>query len=83
MVPQILQMMNAQLAWTQSLGDANVISFAAGVAVGTTLGGNIDWRRNRVDVVNRCNKFNHTNIADNTWRHDPHHRGMCPIEMRM
>lgn len=53
--------------------------FAAGVATGAAIWGNIDWRRDRVDVnVNRYNSFNRTNIANNTWTHNPAHRGAVP-----
>src|SRR5262245_5635163 len=56
-----------------------VLAFASAVAVGSAIWGNLDWRRNRVDVnVNRFNQFNRTKIADNTWRHNPRHRGNVP-----
>jgi Protein of unknown function (DUF3300) len=56
-----------------------VLAFASAVAVGSAIWGNLDWRRNRVDVnVNRFNQFNRTKIADNTWRHNPAHRGNVP-----
>jgi hypothetical protein len=56
-----------------------VLAFATAVAVGSAIWGNLDWRRNRVDVnVNRFNQFNRTKIADNTWRHNPRHRGNVP-----
>jgi Protein of unknown function (DUF3300) len=56
-----------------------VLAFATAVAVGSAIWGNLDWRRNRVDVnVNRFNQFNRTKIADNTWRHNPGHRGNVP-----
>lgn len=56
-----------------------VLAFATAVAVGSAIWGNLDWWRNRVDVnVNRFNQFNRTKIADNTWRHNPGHRGNVP-----
>src|SRR5262245_9351750 len=57
----------------------NVFSFAAGVAVGSAIWGNIDWRRRRVDIdVDRFNRFNRTNIASTTWVHNPEHRRGVP-----
>src|SRR5262249_25876656 len=57
----------------------NVFSFAAGVAVGAAIWGNIDWGRRNVSVdVNRFNQFNRTNIASNAWNHNPAHRGAVP-----
>lgn len=56
-----------------------VLAFASAVAIGSAIWGNFDWWRNRVDVnVNRFNQFNRTKIADNTWRHNPRHRGNVP-----
>jgi len=56
-----------------------VLAFATAVAVGSAIWGNFDWWRNRVNVnVNRFNQFNRTKIADNTWRHNPRHRGNVP-----
>src|SRR5262245_58509849 len=56
-----------------------VLAFATAVAVGSAIWGNLDWWRHRVDVnVNRFNQFNRTKIADNTWRHNPRHRGNVP-----
>src|SRR5262245_56400290 len=58
---------------------SNVFSFAAGVAVGSAIWGNIDWRSRRVDIdVDRFNRFNHTNITSNTWVHNPEHRRGVP-----
>jgi hypothetical protein len=52
-----------------------LLSFAAGVAVGAAIWGRVDWRRNRVDIdINRYNRFNRTNIANNVWAHNPAHR---------
>jgi hypothetical protein len=56
-----------------------ILSFATGVAVGSAMWGNFDWRRGRVDIdVNRYNQFHRTNIVDTAWRHDPRHRGNVP-----
>jgi hypothetical protein len=56
-----------------------VLAFATAVAIGSAIWGNLDWWRNRVDInVNRFNQFNRTKIADNTWRHNPRHRGNVP-----
>jgi hypothetical protein len=56
-----------------------VLAFATAVAVGSAIWGNFDWWRDRVNVnVNRFNQFNRTKIADNTWRHNPRHRGNVP-----
>jgi Protein of unknown function (DUF3300) len=56
-----------------------VLAFATAAAIGSAIWGNLDWWRNRVDInVNRFNQFNRTKIADNTWRHNPRHRGNVP-----
>src|SRR6185295_3553844 len=56
-----------------------VLAFATAAAIGSAIWGNLDWRRNRVDInVNRFNQFNRTKIADNAWRHNPRHRGNVP-----
>ena len=56
-----------------------VLAFATAAAIGSAIWGNLDWWRNRVDInVNRFNQFNRTKIADNTWRHNPGHRGNVP-----
>jgi hypothetical protein len=53
--------------------------FAAGVATGAAIWGNIDWRRDRIDInVDRYNRFNRTNIVDNNWTHNPAHRRAVP-----
>jgi hypothetical protein len=60
---------------------SNVVSFAAGVAVGSAIWGGCDWWNHNVIInVNRFNVFNHTNInvANNTWTHDPAHRDGVP-----
>src|SRR5262245_15846497 len=56
-----------------------VFAFATAVAVGSAIWGNFDWWRDRVNInVNRFNQFNRSKIADNTWRHNPRHRGNVP-----
>jgi hypothetical protein len=56
-----------------------VLAFATAAAIGSAIWGNLDWWRNRVDInVNRFNQFNRSKIADNTWRHNPRHRGNVP-----
>jgi hypothetical protein len=58
---------------------SNVISFGAGVAVGAAIWGGCDWWHNNVIInVNQYNIFNHANIANNVWAHDPAHRGNIP-----
>jgi hypothetical protein len=60
---------------------SNVVSFAAGVAVGSAIWGGCDWWQHNVIInVNRFNAFNHTsiNVSDNTWTHNPAHRGDVP-----
>lgn len=60
---------------------SNIISFAAGVAVGAAIWGNCDWWNHNVIInVNRYNVFNHTNIniTNNVWVHNPAHRGNVP-----
>ncbi len=60
---------------------SNIVSFAAGVAVGAAIWGNCDWWHHNVIInVNRYNVFNHTNIniANNVWVHNPAHRGNVP-----
>lgn len=55
------------------------LAFASGVFVGGALWGNCNWRNGNVNVnVNQYNRFNHANINDNNWRHDPAHRGNVP-----
>ena len=56
-----------------------ILSFATAVAVGSAIWGRFDWWHDRVGInVNRFNQFNRTNIVDNTWRHNPRHRGNVP-----
>ena len=58
---------------------SNVVSFAAGVAVGAAIWGGCDWWGHNVIInVNRFNAFNHTDIANNVWVHNPAHRGDVP-----
>jgi Protein of unknown function (DUF3300) len=58
---------------------SNVVSFAAGVAVGAAIWGGCDWWGHNVIInVNRFNAFNHTNIANNIWVHNPAHRDGVP-----
>jgi hypothetical protein len=58
---------------------SNVVSFAAGVAVGASIWGQCDWWHNNVNInVNRFNAFNHTNVTNNIWNHNPEHRHGVP-----
>jgi hypothetical protein len=60
---------------------SNVVSFAAGVAVGAAIWGGCDWWNHNVIInVNRYNVFNRANInvANNIWEHNPAHRGDVP-----
>ena len=53
---------------------SNIVSFAAGVAVGAAIWGGCDWWHNNVIInVNRYNVFNRTdiNITNNIWVHNP------------
>jgi hypothetical protein len=62
---------------------SNVVSFAAGVAVGSAIWGGCNWWQNHVTInVNRFNMFNHTNInvANNSWIHNPEHRHGVPYQ---
>jgi hypothetical protein len=62
---------------------SNVVSFAAGVAVGAAIWGGCDWWNHNVIInVNRFNIFNHTNInvTNDTWIHDPAHRHGVPYQ---
>lgn len=62
---------------------SNVLSFAAGAAVGAAIWANVDWWRRDVTInVNRYNQFNRTNVANNVWRHDPAHRHGVPYANR-
>jgi hypothetical protein len=58
---------------------SNVVSFAAGVAVGAAIWGGCDWWQDHVVInVNRFNMFNRTNVTNNIWIHNPAHRGNVP-----
>jgi hypothetical protein len=58
---------------------SNVMSFAAGVAVGAAIWGNCNWWNHNVIInVNRYNIFNRTDITNNIWVHNPSHRGDVP-----
>jgi hypothetical protein len=60
---------------------SNVMSFAAGVAVGAAIWGGCDWWQHNVFInVNRFNAFNRTdiNVTNNIWTHNPAHRGDVP-----
>jgi hypothetical protein len=62
---------------------SNVVSFAAGVAVGAAIWGGCDWWNHNVIInVNRFNVFNHTNIniANDNWIHNPEHRHGVPYQ---
>jgi hypothetical protein len=64
---------------------SNVVSFAAGVAVGAAIWGNCDWWHHNVIInVNNYNVFNRTNInvTNNVWTHNPAHRGNVPYGNR-
>src|SRR5262245_12903198 len=57
----------------------NAFSFAAGVVAGAAIWGGVDWWRRGVNINPlRYNQFNRTNIANNTWTHNPVHRGSVP-----
>jgi hypothetical protein len=58
---------------------SNIVSFAAGVAVGAAIWGGCNWWQHSVVInVNRFNAFNHANIVNTSWTHDPAHRGGMP-----
>ena len=58
---------------------SNVMSFAAGVAVGAAIWGGCDWWGHNVIInVNSFNAFNRTDIANNVWVHNPAHRDGVP-----
>jgi hypothetical protein len=58
---------------------SNIVSFGAGVAVGAAVWGGCNWWNHNVIInVNRYNVFNHTNISNNIWEHNPAHRGNVP-----
>jgi len=54
-------------------------ALAAGVLAGAAIWGGVDWWRRNVNINPlRYNQFNRTNIANNTWNHNPAHRGSVP-----
>ena len=60
-----------------------VFGFGAPFVVGAALWAQYNWASHHVDInVVNYNKFNHTNIvssaANQTWQHDPLHRGNIP-----
>jgi hypothetical protein len=62
---------------------SNVVSFAAGIAVGSAIWGGCNWWNHNVIInVNRFNVFNHTNInvANENWIHNPEHRHGVPYQ---
>src|ERR1700761_4214472 len=64
---------------------SNVVSFAAGVAVGAAIWGNYNWWNHHVIInVSNYNVFNRTNInvTNNVWTHNPAHRGNVPYANR-
>ncbi len=53
--------------------------FAAGVAFGYALWGDVDWRRRNVYInVNRYNRYNRVKINNRKWTHKPRHRKGVP-----
>jgi hypothetical protein len=53
----------------------SLLSFGAGVAVGSALWGNCNWGHGDVNInVNNYNHFNRTNITSGTWEHSVEHR---------
>src|SRR5580698_2921157 len=62
---------------------SNVVSFAAGVAVGSAIWGGCNWWNHNVIInVNRFNVFNHTNInvTNENWIHNTEHRHDVPYQ---
>jgi Protein of unknown function (DUF3300) len=62
---------------------SSVVSFAAGVAVGSAIWGGCNWWNHNVIInVNRFNVFNHTNInvANENWIHNAEHRHGVPYQ---
>jgi hypothetical protein len=60
-----------------------VFGFGAPCIVGAALWAHYNWESRHVDInVVNYNRFNHTNIANSaanqTWQHDPLHRGNIP-----
>jgi Protein of unknown function (DUF3300) len=56
-----------------------VLAFGAPIVVGAALWATYDWRARRVAIdINRFNTFNRTTIVNQTWQHNPVHRGNLP-----
>ena len=56
-----------------------VFAFGAPIVVDAALWATYDWRARRVAIdVNRFNTFNRTTIVNQTWQHNPVHRGNLP-----
>lgn len=68
--------------WTPpGFASTNIVSFAAGVAVGAAVWGGCDWGRRHVVIdTRRFNVVNRTNIdvGNNVWVHNAVHRGNVP-----
>ena len=61
--------------YAASTAVTSLLSFGAGVAVGSALWGDFDWGHGDVDInVNRYNSFNKTNITSGKWEHNVQHR---------
>jgi Protein of unknown function (DUF3300) len=57
----------------------SAFAWGAGILAGAAIWGGVDWRRRNVNINPlRYNQFNRTNIANNTWTHNPAHRGSAP-----
>src|SRR5215475_7052397 len=65
--------------WYPSGYTGGAYALAAGVIAGAAIWGGVDWWRRNVNINPlRYNQFNRTNIANNTWNHNPAHRGSVP-----
>jgi hypothetical protein len=61
-----------------------VAAFGAPIAVGAALWATYDWHARRVAIdTNRFNTFNRTALANQTWQHNPLHRGNLPCSNPM
>jgi hypothetical protein len=57
----------------------SAFAWGAGIFAGAAIWGGVDWWRRNVNINPlRYNQFNRTNIANNTWTHNPAHRGAVP-----
>jgi len=57
----------------------SAFAWGAGILAGAAIWGGVDWWRRDVNINPlRYNQFNRTNIANNTWTHNPAHRGSVP-----